>query len=311
MKEKLKNAAGRAYRFSNSWTGTIIIVLFVIFFIAQAFRIPSGSMKDSLLIGDHLFAKKFAYGISTPHIPFLEIPLVPGTDGHIVDGDTPKRGDIVIFRYPKNTKLHYVKRCVAVPGDELFVHNKDLYLHPHEGDDYIRKHYPAAKIIREHGKLWVRRPYQDRHPGIHHDPRISASEDMPIIIDRTNGHMQYLPRDSYEFDQITHNRVQLKSNYELLDHNPIFEFPVTKVPPRSYFMMGDNRDHSNDSRFWGPVPYGLVEGTPWFVYFSMDDNYEIRWDRMFKTPHDLEQSPYLDRAIAERKREERNDRGIY
>ncbi len=311
MKEKLKHAAGKAYRFSNSWTGTIVIVLFVIFFVAQAFRIPSGSMKDSLLIGDHLFAKKFAYGISTPHLPFLEIPLIPGTDGHIVDGDEPQRGDIVIFRFPKNTKLHYVKRCVAVPGDELFLRNKDLYLHPHEGDDYIRKHYPKEKIISEHGKLWVRRPYQDEHPGIHHDPRINVSEDTPIIIDKTNGHMQYLPRDSYEFDQLRNNRIQLRSEYELLEHNPIFAMPVTKVPERSYFMMGDNRDHSNDSRFWGPVPYGLVEGTPWFVYFSMDDNYEIRWDRMFKTPEELEQPPYLDRAIAEREREEGVDRGLY
>ena len=99
MKQKAKDFAFKAYKFSNSWTGTVIIVLLVIFFIAQAFRIPSGSMKYSLLVGDHLFAKKFAYGISTPHLPFLEIPLIPGTDGHIIDGDTPQRGDIVIFRF--------------------------------------------------------------------------------------------------------------------------------------------------------------------------------------------------------------------
>ncbi len=273
MKTKAKNAAKAAYKFSNSWTGTVIIVLFVIFFIAQAFRIPSGSMKDSLLIGDHLFAKKFAYGISTPHIPFLEIPLIPGTDGHIVDGDTPKHGDIVIFRYPNNTKLHYVKRCVATPGDELFVYQKDLYLHLKEGDDYIRKHYAFTNELKEYdGKLWIKNPYAKKHPGIHHDP---------YVVD--DGHFP----------------------------EPLFNFGPVKVPEGTYFMMGDNRDHSNDSRFWGPVPYGLVEGTPWFVYFSMDDNYEIRWDRMFKTPADLEQSPYLDRAIAERTREEKADHDIY
>jgi len=273
MKKKVAKAATAAYKFSNSWTGTIIIVLFVIFFIAQAFRIPSGSMKDSLLIGDHLFAKKFAYGISTPRIPFLEIPLVPGTDGHIVDGDTPQRGDIVIFRYPNNTKLHYVKRCVATPGDELFVFNKDLYLHPAEGDDYIRKNYSFTHELKEFdGRLWIKNPYMKDHPGIHHDDNIVDDGRYP---------------------------------------QPIFNFGPVKVPEKTFFMMGDNRDHSNDSRFWGPVPYGLVEGTPWFVYFSMDDNYEIRWDRMFKTPADLEQSPYLDRAIAERKREEKQDHGLY
>jgi signal peptidase I len=114
MKQKAKKLAVQAYRFSNSWTGTVIIVLLVIFFIAQAFRIPSGSMKYSLLVGDHLFAKKFAYGIATPHLPFLEISMTPWTDDlHLIDGDTPERGDVVIFRYPKNPSIHFVKRCVA------------------------------------------------------------------------------------------------------------------------------------------------------------------------------------------------------
>jgi len=272
MKEKSLHYAKKAYHFSNSWTGTIIIVLFIIFFVAQAFRIPSGSMKDSLLIGDHLFAKKFAYGISTPHLPFLEIPLIPGTDGHIVDGDTPQRGDIVIFRYPNNTKLHYVKRCVAVGDDELFVLDKDLYLHPHEGDDYIKATYDPESIFVFAGKMWVKNPYMKQHPGIHHDKKIVDTGRYP---------------------------------------QPIFNFPAVRVPKKHYFMMGDNRDHSNDSRFWGPVPYGLVEGTPWFLYFSMDDNYTIRWDRMGKTPTDLEQQEYLARAIAERTKTEKDDHGIY
>ena len=272
MKEKALKAAYKAYRFSNSWTGTIIIVLFIIFFVAQAFRIPSGSMKDSLLIGDHLFAKKFAYGISTPHLPFLEIPLIPGTDGHIVDGDQPKRGDIVIFRYPNNTQLHYVKRCVGTPGDELFVYNKDLFLHPHEGDDYVKEHYKDFETVSVAGKLWVKNPYMQEHPGIHHDAKIVNDGRYPT---------------------------------------PIFSMPPVRVPEKEFFMMGDNRDHSNDSRFWGTVPYGLVEGTPWFIYFSMDDNWEIRWDRIGKTPTDLEQKEYLDRAIAERVKHDKDDYELY
>ena len=260
MKEKAKKFAYKAYKFSNTWTGTVIIVLLVIFFIAQAFRIPSGSMKDSLLIGDHLFAKKFAYGISTPHLPFLEIPLVPGTDGHIFDGDTPERGDIVIFRYPKNPSIHFVKRCVAIGGDVIFVHEKNLYLHPNEGDKYIQDTYPAELVVEAHGKLWVKNPYQSAHAGIHHD--------ASVINDGSN-------------------------------HMPIFYTVPTKVPENEYFMMGDNRDHSNDSRFWGSVPYGLVEGTPWFVYFSIDANYQIRWDRMGKTPTDLESKESIKRAREE------------
>ena len=268
----MKNTLHKAYKFSNSWTGTIIIVLFVIFFVAQAFRIPSGSMKDSLLVGDHLFAKKFAYGISTPHIPFLEIPLIPGTDGHIYDGDTPKRGDIVIFRYPNNKQMHYVKRCVGLPGDELFLNNKNLYLHPVEGNEYIKENYKEFVVEDINGKLWVKNPYRKEHHGIHNDDKIIENGRYP---------------------------------------EQLFNLAPVRVPENEYFMMGDNRDHSNDSRFWGTVPYGLVEGTPWFIYFSMDDNYIIRWDRMGKTPYDLEQSEHLDKAIAERIKTDKDDHAIY
>lgn len=169
----MKKTLAKAYKFSNSWTGTVLIVLFVIFFIAQAFRIPSGSMKDSLLIGDHLFAKKFAYGISMPHIPFLEVSIIPwSNDLRLLDGDTPKRGDIVIFRYPGNVKQHFVKRCVGLPGDEIFVAEKNLYIHFSEGDAWIEEHYKDFKIATYDNKLWVENPYTKEHPGIHHDEKI-------------------------------------------------------------------------------------------------------------------------------------------
>jgi len=269
----MKEILHKTYKFSNSWTGTIIIVLFVIFFIAQAFRIPSGSMKDSLLIGDHLFAKKFAYGIPMPHLPFLETSIMPWSNSlRLMDGDRPKRGDIVIFRYPQNTKQHFVKRCVALPDDELFVLNKDLYLHHNEGDEWIKKNFKEEDIIIFAGKLWVKNPYMKEHPGIHHDDKITDNGQYPT---------------------------------------PIFNFAPVKVDKDNYFMMGDNRDHSNDSRFWGAVPYENIEGTPWFVYFSIDDNWEIRWDRIGKTPTDLEGSSYLNKAIAERIKTDKDDHGIY
>lgn len=270
----MKKVLHKAYRFSNSWTGTIVIVLFVIFFIAQAFRIPSGSMKDSLLIGDHLFAKKFAYGIPMPHIPFLEMSIMPWSDSlRLMDGDKPKRGDIVIFRAPHNTKQHFVKRCVALPGDELFVSEKNLYLHHNEGDEWIKENFKDYDKVTFAGKLWVKNPYMKNHPGIHHDKKIVNM-----------GHQQMMP---------------------------LFHFGPVKVSEDSYFMMGDNRDHSNDSRFWGAVPYENIEGTPWFIYFSVDHNWEIRWDRVGKTPTDLESKDHLDLARKERLTVDKDDHGIY
>jgi len=248
----LKERLIKLYHWSNSWTGTIVIVLLVIFFVAQAFVIPSGSMKQTLLIGDHLFVKKFAYGIPIPHIPWLEIPVLPDWDGdgHLMEGERPKRGDIVIFRYPVNPKIHYVKRCVAVGGDMLFVHNKDLYLHPHEGNDYVLQNYPKELIVEIEGLLWVKNPYMADHPGIHHDPTVTNDGRYP---------------------------------------QQIFNFGPVQVPRDNFFMMGDNRDHSNDSRFWGFVPYRLVVGKPWFIYWSWDSNYVPRWERVGKSVEQIEE----------------------
>ena len=274
MKEKLK----KLYKFSNSWTGTIIIVLFIIFFIAQAFVIPSGSMKRTLLIGDHLFVKKYYYGIPTPHIPWIEIPVLPDFDGdgHLIKGDGPKRGDIVVFRFPKNEKIHYVKRCFAVGGDEIIVLNNKIFLRPNEGDDYIKKNYAKEKIVKIQNRLWIENPMKDKFPGIH-----------------------YGEKDNSAFDVMTNRLLQGAD----IDMQPLMieglPKPITipfnafykKVKENEYYMIGDNRDNSNDSRFWGSVPYRLVVGKPWFIYFSWNADKEIRWERVGRIINDLELDP--------------------
>jgi signal peptidase I len=249
------------YRFSSSWTGTVIIVLFLIFFVAQSFVIPSGSMKRSLLIGDFLFAKKFSYGIPTPHLPWLEVPLLPdfNGNGHLIEGPKPQREDIVIFRYPKNEKIHYVKRCVAVGGDELVYADKKLLIHFHEGDAYIKKNYPKEKIKQFRGKLWVENPYIGKYPGIQYVP-----EGMNIFeallqyytynkeIDMTPVMIDGLGSTVYEIGSKTINAL------------------YKKVEKDHFYMIGDNRDNSNDSRFWGSVPYRLIVGKPWLIYMSLE-----------------------------------------
>jgi signal peptidase I len=282
MKENLL----KLYKFSNSWTGTVIIVLLVIFFVAQAFVIPSGSMIRTLLIGDHLFVKKFAYGVPTPHVPFLEIPLVPNHDGHLIEGERPKRGDIVIFRYPLNEKVHFVKRCVAVSGDELFFHNQSLYLHPGEGDEYAKNNFKGYEIVSIGGKLWVKNPYEKDHKGIHYDnPKITESEVKDI-----EQKILYDPSLYYEakagIDPSYESELSVLGSDEVRIRK--YFFGPIKLSIDTFFMMGDNRDNSADSRYWGPVKYSQVVGKPWFVYFSWDENYLVRWDRIGKSVETIE-----------------------
>lgn len=271
INEKSKNLLLRLYRFSNSWTGTVIIVLMVIFFVAQAFVIPSGSMISTMLIGDHLFVKKFAYGVSTPRIPWVEVPILPDSDddGHLIAGERPQRGDIVIFRYPHNEKIHYVKRCVATSQDEVMYIDRHLLLHPYEGDDYIRKHYPKEQIIQLAEKLWVIDPYLKEHPGVHYDNSLSYEQ---MILHAMHGNLPMYP-------------IKIQAEIDGKSEHNAFYF---RVPEEQYFMMGDNRDHSNDSRFWGPVPYKYIVGKPWFIYFSWDDDYLIRWERIGMSMESLE-----------------------
>jgi signal peptidase I len=248
---KKSSLSNKLIAFWDSWTGTFVVVFFVIFFVAQAFVIPSGSMIKTLLIGDMLFVKKFKYGVTIPTIPWIEVPLLPdfNKNGHLIEGDRPKRGDIVVFRYPKNPSIYYVKRCVASGGDLLLLKDKDLYIHHKEGEKYIKANFPKEKIVEIGHLSWVKNPYQEKHPGIVHDDNIVDNGMMP---------------------------------------KQLFDFRPIKVPEDEFFMMGDNRDHSNDSRFWGTVPYKFVVGTPWMIYFSWDKDRNIRWERVFKNVEELE-----------------------
>lgn len=260
--EKTKKALVKLYHFSGTWTGTIVIVLFLIFFVAQSFVIPSGSMKRTLLIGDFLFAKKFSYGIPTPHLPWLEIPIAPDFDGdgHLIAGDRPKREDIVIFRYPKNEKVHYVKRCVAVGGDEILYVKERMLIHFHEGDEYIQANYPKDKIIKLRDKLWVVNPYKEKYQGVQYKPESEASI-FEIMLNYLmyNKEIDMHPIYVDELDAPSYNIHQVRVN-------ALYK----KVEEDHFYMIGDNRDNSNDSRFWGSVPYRLVVGQPWVIYFSIE-----------------------------------------
>jgi signal peptidase I len=261
----MKSFLNKLLTWSNSWTGTIVIVLLVIFFVAQAFVIPSGSMKKTLLIGDHLFVKKFSYGTPTPHLPWLEVQVLPDFfgNGHLIEGDRPERGDIVVFRYPKQHKVHYVKRMIAIGGDEVLFQDKHLYISFHEGEQWMKENYPQEKLHVIAGKTWVLNPYMEKFPGIQYDEDVNLFAQMKMFLSANDFAMQPVVVD------------ELPKNF-----NSEFNAFYKKIPEGEFYMVGDNRDHSNDSRFWGSVSYSLIVGKPWFIYFSWDDDYKIRWNRI-------------------------------
>lgn len=297
----------KLYRFSSSWTGTIFIVAFVIFFIAQAFVIPSRSMVGTLYEGDMLFVKKFSYGIPIPRIPWLEIPVLPdfNGNGHLLEGERPKRGDIVVFIPPHIEKTYYVKRNFAVGGDEVVYAYDGFYLRPKEGDAYITEHFPNAEKKQFFGKTFIKNPYMQEHLGIHYElDNLRFKEALSSI--RFDGReWKVLGGEGFAMKPIGADGNAIERNQTYTEKEIVF---YKKIAPDEFFMIGDNRDNSLDSRYWGSVPYSRIIGTPWLIYFSLnlgnsveaqekaqelgkDEGwwkYTVRWNRVFKSVEDLE-----------------------
>jgi len=190
------------------WTITVLLLLFLTTTLVQAYVIPTGSMEDTLLIGDHLLVDKLAFAPAGPVSKYL----LPYTD--------VKRGDIIVFRYPVDITQTFVKRCIGVPGDRIRVINKQVYLNNVRLDEPYTYH--KSDYIDS---------YRDNFPG---EPNVS--------VDRRASDM-------------------------LLNH--VINGDVV-VPPNSYFAMGDNRDSSLDSRYWGFVPRENIIGKPLVIYWSYD-----------------------------------------
>jgi signal peptidase I len=173
------------------------IALVIRSFILQPYIIPSGSMLNTLQVGDRLFVTKFSYGI---HLPFLE--------KEIFSLGEPERGDIIVFPFPNDKSVDYIKRVVGVPGDVIEIRDKQLY----RNDKPVREDYV-----------------------VHNDPHTATRRDnmKPVL-----------------------------------------------VPPGKVFVMGDNRDYSEDSRFWGFVDKDAIHGRAAFIYWSSVNFVNVKWSRI-------------------------------
>lgn len=198
----------------SEWAITILLLLFGITFLVQAFVIPTGSMEDTLLIGDHLLVDKLAYAPAN------------GIEGLLLPYQEVERGDIVVFRYPEDVSQTFVKRVVGKPGDRIRFDEQQLYLNGHKVKESFVYH-----------KSGYIDPYRDNFPSL---PNVALSEAA---------------------------NTMLSSNVENGE---------LRVPEGHYFVMGDNRDNSSDSRYWGFVPRRHIIGKPLLIYWSYDAPTE-RW----------------------------------
>jgi signal peptidase I len=230
------------FKFIIEQVGQLFFALLIVFAIrssiVEPFKIPSGSMIPTLFVGDFIFVNKFAYNFK---LPFSDLF---GKAVNLVDRDPPKRGDVIVFLYPKDTGVHYIKRVIGLPGDRIRVQDKVLFI-----NDQKMEQVEVPADVKEKTLSDVGDP---RYGGDHmrmFKENLGTKEHTLF----TDGNNDY----TAQFDEIT-------------------------VPPNHLFVMGDNRDFSNDSRFWGYVPFENIAGRAEVIWLSLWVNFENPSSSTFK-----------------------------
>jgi signal peptidase I len=209
--------------YCKSFFPVILAVLLLRSFLVEPFRIPSGSMMPTLLVGDFILVNKFAYGIRLPVL-----------NKKILAIDEPERGDVVVFRYPKNPSVDYIKRVVGLPGDKVGYYNKIVYINGEPSGQV-----PAGVFVGKGAGVSMSGASERRE-------QLGKIQHDILVMPRTPG---------------------LEGEYV--------------VGEGEYFVMGDNRDNSNDSRYWGTVPEANLVGKAFRIWMNWDSaNKGVEWDRI-------------------------------
>ncbi len=210
--------------YARAFFPVILIVFIIRSFLVEPFRIPSGSMLPSLHIGDFILVNKYSYGVRLPVI-----------NTKILDTGHPHRGEVVVFRFPGNPSINFIKRVIGVPGDHILYKDKQLYIN---GTPMAQSDSRSYYSLQNGDPPGEDRRVRENIDGVKHDIILTDRPDMPI--------------------------------------------PEFVVPPGEYFVMGDNRDHSNDSRYWGFVPDANLVGRAFLIWFSWDmvDSAKWFWQRI-------------------------------
>jgi signal peptidase I len=287
---QVKTPKQKTKEFFGSLFFAAIAAFFIITFIIQNTRIPTGSMEDTILVGDFVLVNKFIYGSSSPkYIPFteIEIPFF-----RLPAFKEPKRKDIVVFEYPGERDqlfasplgVNYVKRCIGLPGDTVQIVNKVVYVNGEQFwiPPYITYKYPypepAGSVeysIFPKGMPWNKDNYG------------------PLIIPKAGSVIALSPGNIEQWRTIINREygrevVRISNNSVVIDGNLVTSYTFQKD---YYFMMGDNRDDSADSRYWGLVSRDLIVGEAFITLFSW--NRDIPFSDLFR----LLGSIRLDRVL--------------
>lgn len=197
-------------------------------FLFEPFKIPSGSMIPTLLIGDFILVNKYTYGVR-----------IPVLNKKIIDVNLPQRGDVMVFRYPEDTSLDYIKRVVGVPGDKISYQNKQLSINGKP----VKRTQQADYLHPE--RLYYSQKYLEKQ-----------------------GDTEYLTLNDGDMPPFIPDATQFPGRENCIyNHQGV----TCTVPPGHYFMMGDNRDNSRDSRVWGFVPEDNIVGKAFYIWFNFSD----------------------------------------
>ena len=214
--------------YSISFFPVILIVFLLRSFLVEPFKIPSSSMVPTLLVGDFILVNKYTYGIR-----------LPVANRKLIELGRPERGDVMVFRFPEDPSLDYIKRVVGVPGDRIEYRNKRLSVNGtpvplRQVDDYLQKE-----------RMQFSRRFIETVNGVEHE----------ILLDE-DASASFMPARAFPFAG--------NCNYNM---NGL----ACTVPPGHYFMMGDNRDNSSDSRVWGFVPDENIVGKAFFIWLNLNE----------------------------------------